>query len=149
MLWRVSIDLKLIFAHGRCYRWPRPDCCPRCNNWIVWGHGYADRYFDDFEMALPMKCYRCPSCGCVITARPASHFPCIRSSQATIRSHLLYRLAHDHWLPSTLGRSRLRHWLANLRCQVLAHLTHRWGAGLFAGFEELLLRGLTPVSRVS
>ena len=96
-----------------------------------------------------MKCYRCPSCGCVITLRPASHFPRIQCSQATIRSHLLHRLTHHRWPPSALARSRLRHWLVNLRCQVQAYLTNYWSAGFLAGFERLLLQGRIPVARVS
>jgi hypothetical protein len=43
----------------------------------------------------------------------------------------------------------LRHWLANLRRQVTARLTNGWGQGLWAGFEELLLRGQVPVARFS
>ena len=149
MLWRVSVDLKQIFAQGRDYPWPRPDGCLRCHNWNVWGHGYVHRYFDGFVGALLMKCYRCPSCGCVITLRPASHFSRIRCSQRTIRSHLLHRLSHGRWPPSALSRSRLRHWLANLKRQVQAYLTNCWNSGLLAGFEALLLRGRIPVARVS
>jgi hypothetical protein len=43
----------------------------------------------------------------------------------------------------------LRYWLANLKRQTLARLTNAWTQGLWAGFEELLLRGLIPVGRVS
>ena len=149
MLWRVPLDLKQIFAQGRGYPWPRPDCCLRCQNWCVWGHGYVRRYFDGFVGALLMKCYRCPSCGCVITLRPISHFPRIRCPQETIQSHLRHRLNLHRWPPSALARSRLRHWLANLRCQVQAYLTNCWSSGLWAGFGRLLLLGRTPVARVS
>ncbi len=149
MLWRVLVDLKQILDQGRDYPWPRPDCCPRCGNWRVWGHGYVHRNFDGFVYALPMKCYRCPSCGCVITLRPDSHFSRIRSSRQTIRSHLFHRLTHGRWPPATPGRSRLRHWLANLRRQVQAYLTNSWDSDLLAGFETLLLQGRIPVARVS
>lgn len=149
MLWRVPVDLKQINVQGRHYRWPRPGCCPRCRNWRVWGHGYVERFFDGFAKALPVKCYRCPACGCVITLRPESHFPRIRSSQQVIRDQLHHRLSQGRWPPSTLSRPRLRHWLANLKRQTLARLTNAWTQGLWAGFEELLLRGLIPVGRVS
>jgi hypothetical protein len=85
----------------------------------------------------------------VITLRPESHFPRIRSSQQVIRDQLHPRLSQGRWPPSTLSRPRLRHWLANLKRQTLARLTNAWTQGLWAGFEELLLRGLIPVGRVS
>jgi len=149
MLWRVPVNLKQINVQGRHYRWPRPECCPRCRNWRVWGHGYVERYFDGFAEALLVKCYRCPACGCVITSRPESHFPRIRSPRQVIRDHLHHRLSQGRWPPSSLARSRLRHWLANLKRQILARLTNAWTQGPWAGFEELLLRGQIPVARVS
>lgn len=149
MLWRVPVHLKQIQHQGRHFPWPRPECCPRCRNWQVWGHGYVERYFDGYVEALLMKCYRCPACGCVITLRPESHFPRIRSPRQGIMDHLQHRLAQGRWPPSPLARSRLRHWLANLRQQVTAWLTHGWIQGLWAGFEELLARGQVPVARFS
>lgn len=149
MIWAVAVDLKQIHDLGRDYPWPRPECCMRCRNWRVWGHGFVRRYFDGCADALLLRCYRCPLCGCVITARPASFFPRIRSSRQTILTHLHQRLCQGRWPPSPLTRPRLRHWLANLRRQVTARLTHGWDRGLWAGFQELLLRGQLPVARVS
>ena len=88
MIWAVPANLKQIHDQGRHYRWPRPESCPRCRNWRVWGHGYAERYFDGFAEALRVRCYRCPACGCVITLRPESHFPRIRSPRQVIRECL-------------------------------------------------------------
>jgi len=149
MIWPVLVELKQIFEMGRSYPWPRPECCPRCSSWRVWGHGYAARYFDGFGEALLVKCYRCPACGCVITLRPDSHFSRIHTSREILRDHLAKRLTQGRWPLSALPRSRLRHWLGNLRRQVQAHLTNRWPWGLLAGFDALLLRGLIPVARVS
>jgi hypothetical protein len=149
MIWQVPVDLKQIHDLGCSFPWPRPDRCMRCHNWRVWGHGFVRRYFDGFTKALFLKCYRCPLCGCVITARPASHFPRIRSSRQTIYSHLRQRISRGRWLLSPLTRSRLRHWMANLKRQIMAHLTNLWDSGVLAGFEELLLRGQIPVARVS
>jgi len=149
MIWQVPVDLKQIHEQGRDYAWPRPGCCMRCRNWRVWGHGFVRRYFDGFAEALLLKCYRCPLCGCVTTARPASHFRRIRGSRQTIYSHLHQRISRGRWPPSALARSRLRHWLANLKRQISAHLTNLWDLGVLAGFEELLLRGQIPVARVS
>jgi hypothetical protein len=149
MIWAVPANLKQIHDQGRHYRWPRPESCPRCRNWRVWGHGYAERYFDGFAEALRVRCYRCPACGCVITLRPESHFPRIRSPRQVIRKCLHQRLTQGRWPPTAFSPSRWRHWLSNLKRQILARLTNTWTRGVWAGFEELLLRGQTPVARVS
>ena len=149
MIWFVSVDLKKIHEQGRCYSWPRPPCCLRCRNWRVWGHGYVERYFDEFVEALLLKCYRCPDCGCVMTLRPKSHFAWIHSSRKTIRSHLFHRLKTGRWPPSSLPRARLRHWLSNLRRRAQAFLTTAWDQSLCAGFEVLLSHGQAPIARLS
>ncbi|HMB14755.1 MAG TPA: hypothetical protein VKN62_00465 [Pelovirga sp.] len=149
MIWSVVLDLKQILRQGKGYAWPRPEVCPRCHHWKVWGHGYALRYFDGFSAALPMKCYRCPQCGCVMTARPATYFSRIRSRIVFIVACLTQRLEQGRWPALALPRSRLRHWLANLARRVRIHLTNTWTEGLLAGYEALLERGLIPVARVS
>jgi hypothetical protein len=149
MIWSVVVDLKQILLVGKNYDWPRPKTCPRCGHWRVWGHGYALRYFDDFPMALPMKCYRCPQCGCVATARPTDYFSRIRSRMTIILACLSQRLTQGRWPVLPLPRSRLRHWLANLGRQVQIYLTNTWSEGLLAGYDALLERGLIPITRVS
>jgi hypothetical protein len=149
MIWHVPGLLKDIFLLGRRFPWPRPECCWRCRSPRLWGHGFVRRYIDGFPDALLLKCFRCPDCGCVVTLRPESHFPRIRSSKQTIRSHLLHRLTRGCWPPSKLCRPRMRHWLSNLKRRVEAYLTHAWSGGLWAGFDELLRRGQIPVARLS
>jgi len=129
MIWFVAVDLKRIHEQGRNFSWPRPPHCLRCRNWKVWGHGYVERYFDGFDKALPIKCYWCPACGCVITLRPKSHFARIHSSKETVRHHLTHRLKIGRWPSSPLPRSRLRHWLFNLRRRAQAFLTAAWDQG--------------------
>jgi len=107
------------------------------------------RYFDGFSAALPMKCYRCPLCGCVITVRPAEYFPRIRSCMQVIVTCLTQRLEQGRWPALALRRSRLRHWLANLAGQVRIYLTETWSGGLLRGYEELRARGLIPIAWVS
>jgi hypothetical protein len=149
MIWFVAVDLKQIQHQGKKFRWSRPNACPRCHHWRIWGHGYALRYFAGFAEALPMKCYRCPSCRCVLTARPGAYFSRIRSCIALIVTCLTHRVEQGRWPPLALPRSRLRHWLANLERQVQIHLTNTWTKGLLTGYEVLLERGLIPVARVS
>ena len=149
MIWSVVLDLKQILQQGKDYAWPRPEACLRCRHWKVWGHGYALRYFDGFSGALPMKCYRCPQCGCVMTARPADYFSRIHSTMAVIVTCLSRRLTQGRWPDLPRPRSRLRHWLANLRRRVRLHLTATWSEGLLAGYEALHERGQIPVARIS
>lgn len=148
MIWNVPALLKDIFAQGRHFPWPRPDGCPRCHSVRLWGHGFVGRYFDGFATCLLLKCYRCPDCGCVITLRPDSHFPRIRSAKQTIRAHLAHRLDSGRWPPSCVPRPRLRHWLVHLMRRVQAHLSCGWKEGIMAGFERLLTLGVVPVGRL-
>lgn len=148
MICFVRVVLKDIFEQGKDYSWQRPGICPECNNYKLHGHGFAARYFQGFASCLYLKCYRCPGCHIVITLRPDSHFSRIRSSKEEIRSHLSHRLRECRWPGSLLSRSSLRHWLANLTKQILAHLGKDWGAGPMAAFDRLLAAGVTPVSRV-
>lgn len=108
MIWFIAVDLKQIQQRGKGYDWPRPESCPRCHHGRVWGHGFTLLYFDGFSAALPMKCYRCPQCGCVMTARSADYFSRIRSTMAVIVTCLTGRLTQGLWPDLPLPRSRLR-----------------------------------------
>ncbi|MFV9645531.1 MAG: hypothetical protein ACNYWU_06885, partial [Desulfobacterales bacterium] len=66
----VAVKLKKLFKKKRNYSWPKPESCPRCNDYKVWGHGYAQAIFDGYNEPLLLKLYRCPVCGCVIKLRP-------------------------------------------------------------------------------
>ncbi|MCF8025961.1 MAG: hypothetical protein K9K82_10820, partial [Desulfobacteraceae bacterium] len=55
MIIHVAVILKEIFRLGRNYRWQRPERCPRCHCFKVWGHGYQDTFFEGFKSALPLK----------------------------------------------------------------------------------------------
>jgi len=149
MIYPVSVQLKDIFELGKDYPWELPKSCPRCGHYRVWGHGFVSRYFQGFSSSLYLKCGRCPECGCVVTLRPDTHFPRIRTAIEVIRSHLAERLTTARWPCSDLPRSRLRHWLANLSRQCCALLTNSWRQGLPAAFDHLVARGLVPVSRFS
>jgi hypothetical protein len=100
MLWRVPVNLKQIHEQGRHFPWPRPECCPRCRNWQVWGHGYVERYFDGYCEALLLKCYRCPACGCVITLRPESTKKRVGPTQLT---EILNHCTQKYVFFSTIG----------------------------------------------
>jgi len=147
MIYFVAVILKDIFEQGKDYPWVRPAACLNCNHYRVWGHGFAPRIFDGFASSLHMKCYRCPQCRCVMTSRPDTHFSRIQCCKETIRILLALRITTGRWLPSSLPPARMRHWLANLKRQAIAHLTDTWKDGLLASFDRLLAIGCVPVSR--
>jgi len=148
MICFVCVVLKDIFQQGKDFPWQRPEGCPRCDHHKLHGHGFAARYFQGFASCLYLKCYRCPGCHLVITLRPDSHFSRIQSSKEEIRSHLAHRLNEGWWPRSSLPRTSLRRWLANLTRQTLARLGKDWGSGLMAAFDHLVAAGMTPVSCV-
>jgi len=142
----VPVLLKNIFEQGRDFPWTPPSCCPKCNHYKVWSHGFVQRHFDGFDTFLLLKCYRCPNCGCILTLRPDTHFSRFQASKKIIRSSLSARLKFGRWPPSALSLSRQRHWMQNLKRQIKAILSDTWDAGIPAAYDYLISIGRTPVS---
>ncbi len=142
----VAVKLKELFKKERDYPWPRPESCPRCNNYKVWGHGYAQAIFDGYNEPLLLKLYRCPVCGCVVRLRPAGHFKRFQAEVKSIRSSISHKEKHNKWL-SGISRTRQRHWFRALCKRIKAYLTDTWHQGVVAGFDYLLQLGQIPVSR--
>ena len=140
------VALKTLFRQGKNYPWPRPDGCPNCKRFTVWGHGFAAAIFDGFEQPLLLKRYRCPDCGCVIRLRPKGYFKRFQASIKTIRSSIAHKSTSSQWLPG-ISRTRQRHWYRSLRRRIKAYLTDTWHQGVLAGFDYLLQIGQTPASR--
>lgn len=144
MILFVAVDLKQVSVLGRNFSWQKPAICPCCEQSHLWGHGFADTYFEGYPAALPMRRYRCPACGCVIKCRPQGYFARFQTAAATIRSHLAKRIATGRW---PCRASRQRHWLAALRRKALAHLGLDWLRRLVPAFDRLLHLHIVPVSR--
>jgi len=147
MLHFVAVNLKDVFDKGRDFQWPRPSCCPRCQHYKVWGHGFVERLFDSFSSALLVKRFRCNQCGCVICCRPVTHFSRIQSPAKSIKANLRHRIANGHW-PDDIPANRQCHWLRNFKRKAFAlfgvvnirnHLT---------AYDELLSMGNIPVSSI-
>ncbi len=141
----VPVLLKDIVEQERDFAWERPPCCPRCDHYKVWSHGFVERLFDGFNIPLFLKCYRCPLCGCVITLRPDTHFPRFQASKDKIRFFISERLATGRWPPAQ-SHSRHRHWLRNLKRRLKALLSDTWDKGILAAFDYLASVRSTPVS---
>ena len=142
----VPVLLKNIFDQGRDFSWERPPCCPKCNHYKVWSHGFVQRHFDGFDTFLLLKCYRCPHCGCVLTLRPDTHFSRFQASKDTIRSSIEERVKSGRWPPSDLSLSRQRHWMQNLKRKMKAILFDTWNQSILAAYDHLISIGHTPVS---
>jgi len=147
MILLVNVVLKNIFDLGRDFVWPRPDKCPRCEHNTVWGHGFVDALFDGFNAPLLLKRYRCPSCGCVITLRPDTHFSRFQASIETIRLSLSSRINKKQWIPGP-STSRQRHWFNNIKKKIAAYLTNSWDKGIMAAFDHFLKTDQVPVSSI-
>ena len=147
MIWQVAVELNEVFAQQRTYPWQRPKECLRCRRLGVWGHGFVGRYFDGFDDPVLLRCYRCPDCGCVMTARPTGYFRRIRTAVASIRCELAHRLDTGRWLGSPACASGMRHWLSHLRRHALAWLGWTEEHGLLDAFDRLLAAGVVPVGR--
>jgi len=140
---QVAINVKRLFELGKEYPWPRPERCLSCNSLRVWGHGYVQRYFDDYLQALWVKRLRCPDCRTVYTLRPDLFYRGFRYSFQTILSSLAKRMEHQCWL-SYVPRQNQQYWYKGLLLQaqrfrtVLRPTMHT--------VREIISRGFIPVS---
>ncbi len=142
----VTVKLKKLFKKKRNYPWPRPESCPRCSDYKVWGHGYAQAIFDGFKEPLLLKLYRCHVCGCVIRLRPLGYFKRFQAKIRTIRSCISHKEKHNKWL-SDIPPTRQRHWLRALQRRIKAYLGNTWTQGLLKAFDHFMTLGHVPVTR--
>ena len=142
----VSLKLKELFKKERNYPWTRPESCPRCNDYKVWGHGYAQAIFDGYNEPLLLKLYRCPVCGCVIRLRPEGYFKRFQAPVGTIRSSIACKSTTDRWLSGIIP-NRQRHWFRALQRRVTAYLGDTWARGLLKAFDHFMAQGQVPVTR--
>lgn len=145
MLHFVDVILKDVLSEGGNFNWPRPSCCPRCQHYKVWGHGFVERFFDSFSTSLLIKRFRCNHCGCVICCRPTTHFDRIQSSRKAIKSSITHRLMGGCWPTGTPG-NRQRHWLINLKRKVLARFGIVNIRNHLTAYDDLVSQGHIPVS---
>ncbi len=145
MIHHVSVVLKGVFLQGREYVWPRPAKCLRCDNHRVWGHGFVERLFEGFSVALLIKRYRCPVCGGIIVLRPDTHFSRIQTPIKEIRFALSHRIETGRW-PTGLSPPRARHWLKNFRRNSSAYLSDLQ-RGLITAFDSLINMDRIPICR--
>ena len=141
-----KVKLKELFKKGRRYPWSRPENCPCCGNYKVWGHGYDQAYFDGFNEPLWIKLYRCPDCGCVIRARPVGYFKRFQAKIKKIYSSIAHKEKYNKWL-SGISRTRQRHWLRALERKIKVYFGDTWSHGLLKAFSYFIKQGHLPVSR--
>jgi len=109
MIFYLGVSVKEIFEEGKDYGWPRPERCPKCGSGRLWGHGYAERYFEGFETAVWMKRWRCPDCGGVHTARPKTFWRRFRHSLRRVVESLKEKLCFGRWVRQR-GRQIQQYW---------------------------------------
>jgi hypothetical protein len=145
MILFVSVVLNAVFLEGVNYPWPRPEKCPACNHYKIWGHGFVGRFFSGFSVALPIKRFRCPFCGKVIILRPDTHFSRIQTPVAGIRQCLATRIETGRW-PQGEGGPRNRHWLRHFRrkAQIFFPEVKQLAISLF---DQFVMADCVPVSQ--
>jgi hypothetical protein len=144
MIISVPVDINLLLDLLRKFPWPRPDCCPECNNPKLWGHGFADSLFDFAKKTIPLKRYICPNCGCVIKLRPQGYFKRFQASIDTIRN-CIDSISVTGKTIKDIARQRQRHWFVALQRKVAA--VFGLNVDLKQAFEKLIASGIIPVSR--
>lgn len=142
----IPVVLKTIFKEGKKYSWPRPERCPRCGRYKVWGHGYVLSIFDGFSDTLWLKRYRCPQCHCIIKLRPAGYFKRFQASIKTIRTSIVNKSQKGRWL-SGISRSRQCHWYRAFLRKIYALNGNNTNYEVSAVFDRFVSQGLTPASR--
>ena len=145
IIW-FAADFKKLIALGRNYPWPEPKGCLRCKGCRLWGHGFVLAFFDGWDQAVEIKRFRCPDCDCVHRFRPEGYFERFQTDIATIRSSIEIKAQTGKW-SAGIGRTRQGHWFRPLVRKIKARLTDTWNQGILAAFDELVERGLVPVSR--
>jgi hypothetical protein len=140
------VDFKKLIELGRNYPWPKPKRCLRCKGCRLWGHGFVLACFDGFDQAIEIKRCRCPDCDCVYRFRPEGYFKRFQADMATIRSSIALKAQAGKWKVG-ISRTRQGHWFRALIRKIKAHLTDTWNQGILAAFDDLVNKGLVPVSR--
>lgn len=112
MLKHIDVNLDLLAEEGKAYKWQSPPPC-NCGH-KFWGHGFVERYFDDFDEKFWLKRYRCPNCKAIITLFPNGYLKYFRYSLLIIYQSLSFRLTSYIW-PPALSRQRGGHWLNRLK----------------------------------
>jgi hypothetical protein len=140
------VIIKELFVLGRKYPWRKPDSCPRCCSYRLWGHGYVPAYFDGYDQFFWLRRYRCPDCGCVVRMRPKGYFRRFQASIEVIHSSIESKACKGRWIFG-ISRTRQGHWFRSLCRRITAHLTDAWDQGFAAGFDRLCRMGQIPVSR--
>lgn len=113
---QVSVDVQRLVELGKTYPWPRLTRCLSCNSFRIWGHGYAQRYFEGFSLPAWVRRLRCPDCGTVYTLRPDLFCRCFRYSLRTILSSLMTKITDGCWL-SSLPRQNQQYWYKGFKLQ--------------------------------
>ena len=140
------VDFKKLIELGRDYPWPKPDKCLSCNGCRLWGHGFVLACFDCWHQSIEIKRCRCPDCGCVLRFKPEGYFKQFQAKIETIRSSIATKSRTGAW-ESDISSSRQQHWFRALERKIKAHLTDVWDKGILAAFDELIEKGIVPVSR--
>jgi len=145
LILHLAVDVKVLFERGKEFPWLKPLRCSRCGSARLWGHGFAERYFEGFGKCLWVKRFRCPDCFAVHTCRPLGFLRGFRYSAGVIRSSLLKKITETRWVMGIVRQNQqywyhcLRTWasrLENVKLPSSAHLQSFLSARIFPVTEH-------------
>ena len=150
MIINQEINIVDVFRLEKGYEYIRPEQCPRCNCFKIWGHGYVERYFDGYDTCLYLKRWICVDCGCVISIRPLNYFARHHSITPIIFSTLEQRISTGFWSrDSGITRQRGGHWLRALKINIKLLFGNELVGRFLTGFQQLITIDQCPVLRTA
>ncbi len=145
MIIKCFVSINEIIKKGKKYNWIKPPICPCCFDSLLWGHGFTLCYFSIINSGIYLKRYRCTSCKSIIKLKPAGFFKGFRTPVKTIIKSITSRMKIGKIIKN-ISRGVQDYWLKNLKRNVQAILGEKWKHFLIEGFENLLKKGIIPVS---
>lgn len=146
LIQQICVSIKEIVRCGKAFPWPRPEQCPRCGHWRLWGHGFVSAYFEGYWEPLWLRRYRCPNCRGILRLKPSGYLPRFQTPLESIRQSLAYRFYHHVWPPGS-SRQRQGHWLRSFVGKAKVYLGLNGWEAFDKTFNQLFSLGINPVSR--
>lgn len=140
----VDVDVNQIALLGKDFPWPKPSCCPHCQQ-PLWWHGFVPAYFTPLADAVFIRRLRCSCCRTVHRLKPKGYWRRFRSSIVDIYRCIQHRTEFGRWRCDQ-PRTRQRQWWHRLQRMSVAVLGLAFVGSAVEVFQSLIELGFTPVS---
>lgn len=144
MLVAVDVSVNELVKLGKKFQWPRVPC-PACGA-RVWWHGFVLAYFSIFPSGIYIRRTRCPVCKRVHRLKPKGFWKNFRFSKDQIRNAVKTREKTGRYPTDNAEKHTMRKWWRTLGTMIKIELSLQFTGTRLGGFDELVSRGLIPVS---